>query len=200
MYNPADVIRLSQYLQEHPKKNLIFDFDDTLVTLQLPWDVYARGIKAILNEIDPNLVARYPGSETKYLIHEALIKHGQPIQQRINHFRRQFEKDCLQGVICNDWMLTFLRENAANYQFFIWSSNEAQTILPILQNYHLESLFKQVVGASDVMYPKPSPDGFYVLFDPSTQKKADFLFIGDSSSDEEASRKAGIDFFRTQKP
>lgn len=200
MYDQTDVIRLSSYLQEHLKKYLIFDFDDTLVTLQLPWSSYAPGLKTIINEVDPDLVARYPGSETKYLIHEALIKHGQSIRPHINRYRRQFEKNCLQGILRNDWLLAFLQENTTNYQFFIWSSNDTHTILPILQDYRLEALFQKIVGADDVDYPKPSPDGFYVLFDPDTQEKADFLFIGDSTSDERASRNAGIDFFKTQRP
>ncbi len=196
MYDQADVIRLAQYLQEYPKKYLIFDFDDTLVTLRLPWHSYTTGIKAIIHEVDPDLVARYPGEEMKYLIHEALIKHGQRIRPRINRYRQQFEQDNLQGILRNDWLLAFLQENAANYQFFIWSSNDTHTILPVLQGSQLEALFQKIVGANDVNYTKPSPDGFYALFDPSTQKKADFLFVGDSNSDEEASRNAGIDFFK----
>lgn len=200
MYDRTDVIKLSLYLQEHPKKHLIFDFDDTLMTLLLPWHIYAKGLKEILSEIDPELVALHPGEETKHLITEALTKHGEKARERINPYRRQFEKNCLQGIIRNDFLLSFLAENTRNYQFSIWSSNDRHTILPILQEYQLETLFRKVIGADDVDCTKPSPDGFYLLFDPNAHEKADFLFIGDSSSDREASRNAGIDFFKIKRP
>ena len=200
MYDRADVEKLSLYLQEHPKKHLIFDFDDTIMTLQLPWHLYAKGIKEILSEIDPELVALHPGSETKHLITEALAKHGQKARERINPYRRQFEKNCLQGIIRNDFLISFLMENASNYQFSIWSSNDRHTILPQLRVSHLADLFPQVIGADDVGCTKPSPDGFYLLFDPGQDKKADFLFVGDSSSDREASGSVGIDFFLIKRP
>lgn len=200
MYDQADVIQLTHYLQEHPKKYLIFDFDDTLMTLRLPWDSYAPGIKSIIGEIDSDLVARYPGSNTKYLIYEALVKYGPLLRSQITQYRRQFERDCLQGVLRNDGLIAFVQEHAAAYQYSIWSSNDTQTILPQLQASRLDTLFSRVVGAADVNYPKPAPDGFYLLFDTATQDKADCLFIGDSSSDEKASKNAGIDFFKIQRP
>ena len=200
MYDRTDVVKLSLYLQKYSKKHLIFDFDDTLMTLQLPWHIYAKGLKELLSEIDPELVKLHPGEETKHLITEALIKHGQEARVRINPYRRQFEKNCLQGIIRNDFLISFLLENAQNYVFSIWSSNDHHTILPILQDYQLETLFHKVIGADNVDCTKPSPDGFYLLFDPNLHKKADILFIGDSSSDREASRNAGIDFFKIQRP
>jgi HAD superfamily hydrolase (TIGR01549 family) len=187
-------MQLQKFLEEHPKRDIIFDFDKTLFTLHLPWGKYSKEMKERISKLDRSLVSSYPNEEVKPLIIETIKIYGEVARQIINPYRQRFERECLVGESSNESLISFVRENFRRYQMFIWSSNATDTVLRILRKYNLEDMFKKIVAADDVNLIKPYSDGFYLIFDPQEDKRSDFLFIGDSEQDEEASENVGIDF------
>ena len=183
---------LEQLLAEKPKKYLIFDFDETIFTLDLPWHVYYEEMARRLRELDPSL----PESKSiNTFENHAVKKLGESAVQVRHQYSTEFESNHLNGVEELTDLTAFIRLHQADYIFYIWSSNMRTTIEPILEKNKMLSIFKQLVTKGDVSLTKPYPDGFKLIFDPASQDKSEWLMIGNSLNDKGAAEEAGIDYW-----
>lgn len=186
---------LTDYLQKHPKKNLIFDFDETLFTLELPWHLYLDGlVERIQTNLEPKL---HEERGIVALEHQVVKKHGEQAKQLINQWAAIFEKEHLVGVTEHHSLTNFVREQHDQYQIFLWTSNMQSTVRPILKHEGLLDFFEKLVAKDDVRMIKPDPDGFSLIRS-EDEPLENFLMIGDSDNDEGAAKAAGIDFFRVE--
>lgn len=187
-------MKLDRYLNQNNKKHVIFDFDETLFTLHLPWQDFKKEMVLRLMQLDPALSLENQNDLLTPLMNVALQKYGKIAKEIINGYSEYFESEHLQNISVNEEMLNFIREYYKNYDFYIWSSNTYKTVHAVLENHALVPFFKKIITQDRVMMLKPYPDGFNHIFDEKTQKKEEFILIGDSSFDIEASKNAGIDF------
>ncbi|MEX0895942.1 MAG: HAD-IA family hydrolase [Patescibacteria group bacterium] len=181
-----------KYLEKNPKKVLIFDFDETLFTLELPWHIFFNGLVERLQELDPGL---HEERSIVALEHRAVRQFGNKANKIINHWSNEFERQYLQGVSEHISLTNFIRKRSAEYDIFLWTSNTRGTVEPILKEVHILSYFQRTVTADDVRMIKPDPEGFD-LIRTDNRPLDEFLMIGDSSNDQEAAAAAGIDFFK----
>lgn len=188
-------IALSQYLQHNPKKQLIFDFDETILTLQLPWDIFRIELRKILSQFDRALVNQYPNDSTSILQNKIIAKHGLKAKKAVWAYCQQFETQLLTGIIPNKPIINFIKINYSDLHLYIWSSNMRTTVINALSKYHLQNYFRKIITKNDLNYVKPNPEGFYIIFDAKKNRKKDFLFIGDNENDRLAAQNASIDFF-----
>ena len=188
-------ITLHQYLKLNPKKQLIFDFDETILTLQLPWDIFRIELRKIFSQFDYALVKQYVKSTTSELQNKIIAKHGFRAKKAVWAYCQQFETQLLTGIIPNKPIINFIKTNNSYFTLYIWSSNMKTTIINALSKYHLLNYFRKIITKNDLNYVKPNPEGFYMIFDAKKNKKKDFLFIGDNENDRLAAQNASIDFF-----
>lgn len=186
---------LQAYLTQHSKKHLIFDFDETIFTLQLPWEVYIKELTQKLIDLDPTLADFSQGKILNDVENEAVRRLGAQALQIRRAYSEEFETKYLTGVDENTELTSFIANNHEKYDCYVWTSNMRTTILPILEKNNLVDCFKKIVTKSDVSFTKPNPEGFALIFNHSTQKRAEYLMIGDSQNDRGAAQNAGIDFF-----
>ncbi len=187
---------ISSYVQKHNKTHIIFDFDETLVQLILPWDSCLDDIKSELINLDPAIYNKW-GDGTivpSYLQNLYVEKYGESLRKLLNENTYQFESTKLQKVLYNDQLLEFIH-NRNDLQFYVWSSNAKATINKILTEQNLLGKFEKVITREDVFLLKPHIDGFS-LINSNHVAKEQFLFVGDSSADENAAKKLGIEFYR----
>lgn len=183
---------LEIFLQSHPKKRLIFDFDETLFTLDLPWHLYNAELARQLYELDP----AYPKEKSINKLENGITrKWGTQAAEIRWQYSRQFEHDNLRGVIELSDLTNFIRDNHAEYDYYLWTSNMRETVQPILQKNGLLPYFTRLVTKGDVLLMKPEPEGFELIFEPRTQVRTDYLMIGNSKNDQKAAAAAGIDFW-----
>lgn len=183
---------LADYLHSHPKKHLIFDFDETLFTLHLPWHRYYAELARRLHELDLD----FPQEKSVTKLENGMTKKWGEKAAKIRwEYSRRFEKDNLRGVSELSDLTNFIRDNHNRYSFFLWTSNMRSTVEPILQKNGLLSYFSKLVTKGDVLLMKPDPEGFGLLFDSKVHKKTDFLMIGNSKNDQRAAQAAGIDYW-----
>lgn len=64
----------------------------------------------------------------------------------------------------------------------------------ILAQHGMSELFDIIVGVEDVLSPKPDPEGLKMATERLKLHSADVLYIGDSVTDAETARRAGIAF------
>lgn len=183
---------LQQLLQEKPKKHIIFDFDETIFTLDLPWHVYYAEMSLRLHQLDPSLPETHSITELENMAAEKLGMTAQHVRWQ---YSLEFETEQLKGVEELHDLTDFIRDNSAKYSYYLWTSNMRQTVEPILAKHDLLSLFKKLATKGDVRFTKPSPDGFSLLHEGYNQDLGDWLMVGNSIYDQVAAERAGIDFW-----
>lgn len=188
---------LSEYLAANPKKVLILDFDNTIFHLDLPWDVYNRGVLKVVANLDPEwAVANLDSTNFVNNVLDIIIaKHGPKVRDQINAYAQKFEHENLRNYQENPELITFIEENYQNYDLYLWTSNMLATVEPILSRYDLDSCFKKLITRDSVNLIKPYPDGFEIIHKAQPLEKSEYLMIGDSKADKDAASTAGIDFF-----
>lgn len=187
-------MELEQFLKLNPKKKLIFDFDETLVHLLLPWDDFKKHLKQVISQYDPEILIA-PSEKMVNYVNRAVQKHNQPLRKIILKLFTDFESQNLRGAPVNQRLVDFCQKNQNNYRFYIWTSNMLTTVLSILRKNNLDKIFAKIITRDKVVLTKPYPEGFYKIYNPKLDKKKDFLLIGDSQHDQQAAKNSGIDFF-----
>jgi HAD superfamily hydrolase (TIGR01549 family) len=186
---------LQEYLKSRNKTHLVFDFDETIVRLLLPWgnafDPIKKELCLLNKEIYENFKKRL--TSTGQLKNDYALKFGDDTRRLILKTQTEFEERSLKGYERNDSVINFIR-NDKERRMFVWSSNGKQIIEKILKELKILDKFQVIVGNEDVFLLKPFDDGFKKIYEEKIPKD-DYLFIGDSKGDMEAASNAGIDFY-----
>jgi phosphoglycolate phosphatase-like HAD superfamily hydrolase len=186
--NSAD---FEQYLCKNKKREVIFDFDETISTLLADWTKWDKAVGQVLQKYDPEFV---PPDVIEAVLENAFIQRfGKELRDDLLRTTYKYEKEVVSGHLVNPVALTLIESACSVANLHIWTSNHVGTIYPILKELRLDKAFKRIIGRGDVTFMKPHPEGFYVLFDEVNPKSA-YLLIGDSNKDEEAAKSARIDF------
>jgi HAD superfamily hydrolase (TIGR01549 family) len=179
------------YLRKNQKREVIFDFDETISTLLINWTEWDKAVGQLLQKYDPAFI---PFGMIEAVQQNAFMQRfGKKLRDDLLHTTYKYEKKLVSGHRVNPIALALIEKARSVANLYIWTSNHAGTICPILQELHLDSAFKRIIARGDVTFIKPDPEGFYLLFDEITPKSA-YLLVGDSKKDEEAAKCAGIDF------
>jgi phosphoglycolate phosphatase-like HAD superfamily hydrolase len=180
-----------QYLQKYGKREVIFDFDETISTLLINWAEWDRAVSQVLQKFDPAFVPL--GIIEAVQQNTFMQRFGKKFRDDLLHTTCNYEKKLLSGHRVNPVALALIEKARLVANLHIWTSNHLKTIYPILQELHLDNAFKRIIARGNVTFIKPHPEGFYLIFEKSNPKSA-YLLIGDSKKDEEAAKNAGIDF------
>ncbi|MCA9386469.1 HAD family hydrolase [Candidatus Dojkabacteria bacterium] len=196
-------MNLKLYLAENTKKHIIFDFDETLVWMNLPWGLFSEMRHKALANIG---LDHFDSHTKRYLdvdaINELVIEHGKKVWEVEREMSEDFELNHIEGYEINQNLFDFIKQNKDKYAFYIWSSNTDRGIRKILNEEKMEKFFEDIISKDDVELMKPYPDGFFKLVENlklNNKKVPDrdtFLFVGNNPrSDKQAAEQAGIDFF-----
>jgi HAD superfamily hydrolase (TIGR01509 family) len=71
------------------------------------------------------------------------------------------------------------------------STNRSTTMPRLIDIYRLDQLFDQIVCALDVKYPKPDPEGVFLILERLGLSPEEAIYIGDSKVDEVTAKNAG---------
>jgi len=191
------MIKLEDYLKKNKKTYIIFDFDETVAELLLPWDEWYERITSIMRVHEPGLLEHYRfGEEPIALLENRFIeKMGIKGAALLNEYTREFEIARLKGVRWNEELVNFILREKKKYEIYIWSSNTQESVKKALNERNLASAFRKIVTRDMVRYIKPNPDGFKLIDDGKTSIDR-YLFVGDSSNDELAAKALGMDYFK----
>ena len=186
---------LNAYLQKDHKTHLIFDFDETLVKLILPWDHWEDSIKDTLIKLDPSIYENYKKDKISLneLMNQYILQFGTSARDLLKTNAVHFETTSLKDVIPNHELIDFIK-HAQKYKMSVWSSNTRPTVEKILHDYGIWNTFEKVVTSLDVELLKPNTEGFSQIYDPAIPKTR-YVIVGDSDNDQEAAKHLGVDFF-----
>ncbi len=187
-------MNLEDYIKEHKKQHIIFDLDETLFELVLPWSDWENDIEQQLKSIDPEILDEYKKGtiDLNGLQNAYVSKYPQTLDLLIQH-NVNFETKNLSGATPNLDLINFIK-NSTELDFYIWTSNTRAVAEKVLAENQILPKFKKIVTRDDVALLKPEIEGFWKIYK-NDQPKSEYLFVGDSNSDRIAAKDVGIDFF-----
>ena len=180
------------------KKLLISDFDGTLADTS---PLHAKAFEQVLGPFD--IVFDYrliAGMKTPDALRKCfalagidnlssdLIADLTDKKQRIVRHLISLDLKPLPGI--ND----LLGAVTASHQLALVSSGSRLTVGLALAKLHFEDIFNIAILAEDVVFSKPSPEGFLKALELSGAGRSEALIFEDSEVGFEAARKAGIDY------
>ncbi|GEM_PF-364063 len=189
---------LEQYLTKTSKTHLIFDLDETLCWVILPWERWEDHLKEQLIKLDKNIYSEYKQRKISLSeLQNQYISKFPATKQLFIKNNTWFETTFIQKVFPNPPLLQFIakNQNTNKYTLYLWSSNTKKTVTTVLKKYNIQHQFKKIITRNDVAQLKPNPEGFNLIKEKNIHLNQ-YLFIGDSKSDKQAAKAVGIDFFK----
>jgi phosphoglycolate phosphatase len=172
---------------------VIFDFDDTLLHMNVRWDAVQADVVALARKngltIDPR--------QHLVLLSNALSDTS-ACKKAIDGIFLKHESVCIgaKNYVLFPKMLALARELKSNGVLLaVASGNRSESIDRILAGLGETGLFTFVCGREMVERNKPAPDQLLLILAKLGVSKADTLFVGDSIFDAGAAKAAGIRHF-----
>lgn len=187
-------MKLEEYLQKNPKKHIIFDFDETLFYMILPWERYFEKIEEEIVKLEPELYRLCANDQLSLSEFQNMFveRHGNVGLKLIIDNLAYFESTYLQEVRPNHDLIKFIRNNNS-YTYHVWTSNTYRSVEKVLKEQNLLDKFDKFASRTTLRYIKPHTEGFSQIYDPKNSK-SDYLFLGNSRFDKKAANEVGIDF------
>jgi len=187
---------LASYISSHKKSHIIFDFDATLVLINVDWLDLAKAMREDILELDEELWKEHENTaRVSPLLTGLQEKHGDKGRAMVLKHVTRFELQYKDSYTKNHKLLSEVAAFRDKYRMFIWSSNSRELLEDVLRQLDMSDWFDVIVGRGDVGHIKPSPEGFELIRDPKVPLER-YVLVGDSSHDEAAAKAAGIDFYK----
>lgn len=179
-------------------KLIIFDFDDTLVHLDINW-------KNVKQEILSEMKGKGITLDEKQPILEMCnsVSNNYTLKKIIDNIFIKYEKECISKNNYQLFLEMFALVNklkAKGYKIAIVSGNSTFTIEQILTFSGAIDKFDILCGRDIVEKTKPEKMQIDYVLDKLGIKNSDSLFIGDSDFDKQAANAANIEYFKITNP
>lgn len=194
------LMSLVSFLEKYPKKHIVFDLDNTLAILHIDWNGFRDALWEHVCKFDSQIIKEQDNAKGRaiHLYNAVILKHGKEGKELVDTFCEVWEKEKYSGYSANEELVKFMKTNANFYTYHVWTSNNRETIIPVLEDLGIKSLISNIVTKESSRLGKPFPDGFNEIFDNSFNK-SDYLMVGNSNHDRDAAKAAGIDFLRVKR-
>ncbi|HRZ34027.1 MAG TPA: HAD hydrolase-like protein [Candidatus Moranbacteria bacterium] len=186
-----NIQEFENFIKEKNKKHIIFDFDETICELLINWDNWCKEIEEVASRYEIGFNPSEFGFQNAQNV--CIEKGGKEARDEILEISYKNEKDYYSGYELSPVVLPLIKLAKEYANLYIWTSNDQRTVMPILKELKIDTLFDKVVARNDVNFIKPNPEGFNLVYD-KNNPKSEYLIIGNSKADEGAGKNAGIDF------
>ena len=166
-------------------KALIFDFEGTLVNFAWDLDNAVKEAKSVLEERGVKIE-----SDNYAEIYNFVASFYPSLISLIDRIYDKYDLQALEKWKLKEGVKEVLEK--IRVKKAIVSNISKDVLRDALERFHIGSCFEVVIGRRDVPLLKPSPAGIFKAIESLKTNKKDVLFVGDSRSDVEACKKAGI--------
>jgi HAD superfamily hydrolase (TIGR01509 family) len=175
---------------------VIFDFDDTLLHLNVRWDAVRNEVLGLALKdgvaVDPQ----------QHLVPLGNALSDVPARKKaIDSIYLKHEAACIdkKNYVVFPKMLALAKElKVKGFQLAVASGNHTKNIDRILAELNETGLFSVVYGRELVEHNKPAPDQLLRILEKTGVERKDALFVGDSVNDAAAAKAAGIRHFHVR--
>ncbi|MGB4800319.1 MAG: HAD family hydrolase [Candidatus Saccharimonadales bacterium] len=194
----TEVEKLIHIITAGKYTHVIFDLDETLTRLDLPWD---RWIHMIESRLSPPAAAsfaqsiRKPSAAWGKLLNEHTERYEEFLPVLLEQSER-FESAYFGHTPYHELIQAVHILAGEGRVLYAWSANMRSTIERAMVELGIRQYFTKIVAREDVRFTKPHPEGWQLLADATPRER--FLFVGDSSNDELAAKALGITYYAIQ--
>lgn len=189
--------RLSSILSTHAISSIIFDFDETITTLNVDWETFLIELSKTVDSIEKNSwqILSDQGYHPVQIYSYICKKHGKKARDALHNSWALWEQKLYRGNhVPHKQLVQFIRSNHKKTRMHVWTLNTEIFVDRFLRELKIDTCFQKIVTRDDVFLPKPDIEGFTLIFNPKKERKEEYLYIGDSVWDEQAAKNAGIRF------
>ena len=181
------------------KKAVIFDLDGTLTnTLKSLWK--STNMALATAGLPPHEIDSYKyfaGNGAKELIRKSLIADGDTelvhFDSVMEAYNRIFEEYCMYEVKPYDGIRELLKALKEKGLHLAVNSNKPQPrTVDVVEEIFGKDMFDLLVGQCEERRRKPAPDGVNYILEQLDLDKADVLYIGDTCTDMQTGKSAGV--------
>jgi phosphoglycolate phosphatase len=180
------------------RRAVIFDFDYTLAD---PSQGMAESINFALNGLglpaaSPEQINQTIGlSLADTLLHLAGPEYTARYDEFLHLFVRRADEIMSDRTVLFEAVPSLIgRLSQQGFGLGIVSMKYREHIEPVLRRENLAHYFEVIIGGRDVVRPKPDPEGVQTVLARLNSSSVTAIYVGDSVSDAETARRAGIPF------
>jgi len=190
------------------KRLFIFDFDETIVNLNVKWEELKKELQALVLERFNLEITFTPILEKlEFLKSKITVQEFAPILEHLKHgeisaLKHYSTKQPVGFALLGAIQKKFLQTSSNQKFIALLSNNYTDTITLGAKQYGIDSYISYYVGRDMVKNIKPDVEGIRKIHDhfPSVQK-SEIVYFGDSARyDKELAQNYGIDFFLISHP
>lgn len=191
----AEIVRLVKLINQKGYKNLIFDLDETLIELDMPWDIW---IKDMASKLPPRqdekfIQAAYHPDHPCFEILNEQIKIDLSFSKIVTKSLVDFEQKHLHYIPYLELIDAIPALSKNGRKLYIWSNNSKFGVNKPLEQLGVLQYFSKIITTEDVSFKKPDLEGWQLLKNGDPLKS--FLLIGDSHNDKFSAETIGINYF-----
>ena len=177
----------------------LFDFDYTLADSSKGiTDCFHSTMAAFgFPPVDDITIERTIGLPMRDAVrHITGLEGDDKIEEFLTHYRALADKTMTAKTFFYPEALTTLRKlRERGAKIAIISSKTSHRIREAFVRDKVEDLIDFIIGCEEVTELKPSPEGIFLALERFAAKPEDALYIGDSTTDAEAAKNAGVAFY-----
>ena len=172
---------------------IVFDLDMTILNT---WEANLCAVKEALEKLEGKIV------EKKDLEHIFGCTTNQTMENFGVKDKRAFIQEWYDGVVRYQHTISFfegIKEllyelKESGYGLGIVTSRTKAEAQVDVERFQMDGIFNQIIGADDVLMPKPHPDPLNKFIEENKTQKEKVIYVGDAISDLKCALRAGVDF------
>jgi len=179
-------------------KVIAFDYDLTIADTS---GIIAERINYTLkkfgyNELPFMTIAPYIGNLGSIILREL---SGEKDPEKLEEMFKFYRGEVRQILPDNSGFFEGVTEGVkklteAGYRLGVVSLKPHKQITDPMRRYNIRQYFDIVIGSDDVPYFKPDPTGIFKTLEFFGVEKSEYLYVGDSLTDQQTAENAGVDF------
>lgn len=177
-------------------KNLIFDFDGTIVDSKECSKVATQKSfkERGLEEPTVNLIEYYMGIpiEKSFSLMSSVDLDDHQLEALIKTFRQNYKEVESSYLKLYKHMTEQLQSLSKDKQLFVVSSKKTDVLIRNLEILDIDHLFTEVIGSDKVNHYKPSPDGINYILNKYQLENEETIYIGDAIFDMQMANSAKV--------
>ena len=175
---------------------ILFDMDGTLVdTVDIHVEAWAKAMRDLGRPVSSEEIKQYKSSVGKTLKDILADIYGREEAERIYPDVRRLKNMyfiSMIGKVKPIILPEVLRELSRRYYIGVVSSSTREAVKAIMEKLGYAPYRSVIISGEDISRGKPDPEGILKALDTLDVEKA--LYVGDTKYDEEAARRAGVDY------
>ncbi|MFX0063747.1 MAG: HAD family hydrolase [Candidatus Hermodarchaeota archaeon] len=173
-------------------KAIIFDFDDTLIYSNIPWNEIKDKTKVIMAKA--GILVENPRKYSMTELFDMAKANSESVLKELWTLVEEYEDKCALTATIDPETPEILKKLGQKFHLGILTNNAARNTYAILERFKISENFQIILTREDLPRPKPEPDGLLISIESLHLTKEECVYVGDSWVDAQTAAGAEVRF------